>query len=93
MLRLNREEEEIVDAQIAYLQTLEAIDFENQEIARLESIRFGVIAEKVVLERKFERQKLEARARAELQALLLLAFRMSKRRASPKAASCCMSSR
>lgn len=70
VLRLNREE--IVDAQFAYLQTLEAIDVENKEIARLESIRSGVIAEKVVLERKFERQKLEARARAERQALLLL---------------------
>lgn len=70
ILRLNREE--IVQAQIAYLQTLEAIDVENKEIARLESIQAGVIAQKVVLERKFERQKLDARRRAEQQALLLL---------------------
>ena len=70
ILRLNREE--VVAAQIAYLQTLEAVDVENKEIARLEAIRSGVVAEKVVLERKFERQKLEARGRAERQALLLL---------------------
>ncbi|MGC1272231.1 MAG: efflux RND transporter periplasmic adaptor subunit [Planctomycetaceae bacterium] len=70
ILRLNREE--VVEAQSAFLQTLEAIAVESKEIERLESIRSGVIAEKVILERKFERQKLEARERAERQALLLL---------------------
>ncbi|HEX6986845.1 MAG TPA: hypothetical protein VF170_15820, partial [Planctomycetaceae bacterium] len=48
ILRLNRAE--VVEAQTAYLQTLEAIDVENKEITRLEGIRSGVVAEKVVLE-------------------------------------------
>jgi membrane fusion protein, heavy metal efflux system len=41
------------------------------ELDRLQSIREGVIAGKRVLDQKYERQKLEARMRAQRQALLL----------------------
>ena len=70
ILRLNRDE--IVQAQIAFLGTIEALDVENREIRRLEAIKSGVVAEKVVLERRYERQKIEARLKAEREALLLL---------------------
>lgn len=69
VLRLTNED--VVQAQTEYLKTLEALDVENQEIQRLESIRSGVIAEKLVLERKYERQKLEGLLKAQRQALLL----------------------
>ncbi len=71
ILRMNREE--IVQAQIAYLQTLEAIAVETAEIERLaEAVGKGAVARNVSLEHEYERQKLEARARAEREALLLL---------------------
>ena len=69
VLRLTNED--VVQAQTEYLKTLEALDVENKEIQRLESIRSGVIAEKLVLERKYERQKLEGMLKAQRQALLL----------------------
>lgn len=69
VLRLTNED--VVQAQTEFLKTLEALDVENREIKRLESIRSGVIAEKVVLERKYERQKLEGLLKAQRQALLL----------------------
>lgn len=71
VLRLNREE--IVEAQTAYLQTLEAIDVETKEIDRLaEAVGKGAVARNVSLEHEYERQKLEARGRAEHQSLILL---------------------
>ncbi|MGC1276313.1 MAG: efflux RND transporter periplasmic adaptor subunit, partial [Planctomycetaceae bacterium] len=69
VLRLTNED--VVQAQTEFLKTLEALDVENREIARLESIREGVIADKVVLERKYERQKLEGLLKAQRQALFL----------------------
>lgn len=69
VLRLTNED--VVQAQTDYLKTLEAIDVENKEISRLESITSGVVAEKVILERKYERQKLEGLLKAQRQALLL----------------------
>ena len=69
VLRLTTDD--VVQAQTEFLKTLEALDVENREIKRLQSIRSGVIAEKVVLERKYERQKLEGLLKAQRQALLL----------------------
>lgn len=63
--------EDVVQAQTDFLKTLEALDVENKEIKRLESITSGVIAERVILERRYERQKLEGLLKAQRQALLL----------------------
>ena len=69
VLRLTNED--VVQAQTEFLKTLEALDVENREIKRLESITSGVIAERVILERRYERQKLEGLLKAQRQALLL----------------------
>jgi multidrug efflux pump subunit AcrA (membrane-fusion protein) len=69
VLRLTNED--VVQAQTEYLKTLEALDVEDKEIKRLESITSGVIAEKVILTRKYERQKLEGLLKAQRQALIL----------------------
>ncbi|MBX9792287.1 MAG: efflux RND transporter periplasmic adaptor subunit [Pirellulales bacterium] len=64
--------EELVQGQSDFLSTLEQVDVVNKEIARLEAIaRDGAIPGKVVLERQYERQKLEAIERAQEQSLLL----------------------
>ena len=69
VLRLTQED--LVQSQTDYLKLLEAVDVEDREIKRLESIASGVIAGKVVLERKYEKQKIEGQLRAQRQALLL----------------------
>ena len=63
--------EDLVQAQTDFLKTLEAIDVENREIDRLQSITSGAVAGKVILERQYEKQKLEGLLRAQRQALLL----------------------
>lgn len=64
--------EELVVSQSEFLSTLEQLDVVNKEIKRLEAIvKDGALAGRVVLERKYERQKLEAVNRAQDQALLL----------------------
>jgi len=64
--------EELVQAQSDFLRMLEELDVVNKEIKRLEGVsQDGTIAGKVVLERVYERQKLEATLRAQEQALLL----------------------
>jgi membrane fusion protein, heavy metal efflux system len=63
--------EDLVTAQSDFLTTADSLDVVQTELDRLESITEGVIARKRVLEQKYERQKLEARLRAERQALLL----------------------
>jgi multidrug efflux pump subunit AcrA (membrane-fusion protein) len=63
--------EELVTAQRDYLQTTENLDVVNREIARLQTVGDGVIAGKQILERQYEKQKLEATLRAAEQALLL----------------------
>lgn len=64
--------EELVQAQSDFLRTLEELDVINKEIKRLEIVaKDGAIAGKVVLERQYERQKLEAVERAQEQALEL----------------------
>jgi multidrug efflux pump subunit AcrA (membrane-fusion protein) len=64
--------EELVQAQTDYLKSIEELDVVNREIARLERVAVdGAIAGKVVLERKYEQQKLDAIRRAQEQALIL----------------------
>lgn len=64
--------EELVGAQTDLLRTVAEIDVVQREIARLESIRpEGLIPTKVILERKYELQRLEAVQLAQRQALLL----------------------
>ena len=66
--------EELVTAQRDYLSTAESLDVVNREIARLESLGEGVVAGRRILERKYEKQKLEASLRAEQQALIVHGF-------------------
>lgn len=64
--------EELVQAQADLLRTTAELDVVRREIARLEGIGpEGLIATKVILERKYELQKLEAVQMAQRQALLL----------------------
>jgi cobalt-zinc-cadmium efflux system membrane fusion protein len=64
--------EELVQAQADLLRTTAELDVVRREIARLEGIGpEGLIATKVILERKYELQKLEAVQLAQRQALLL----------------------
>lgn len=64
--------EELVQAQADLLRTTSELDVVRREIARLEGIGpEGVVATKVILERKYELQKLEAVQLAQRQALLL----------------------
>lgn len=63
--------EDLVSAQRDFLRSAEELDVLNREIARLESVGEGVIAGKRILERKYEKQKLEAGMRAQQQALLM----------------------
>jgi multidrug efflux pump subunit AcrA (membrane-fusion protein) len=63
--------EDLVTAQSDFLATIDALDVVKAEVERLEAITEGVIAGKRILEQKYERQKLEARLKAQQQALLL----------------------
>ena len=64
--------EELVGAQTELLRTTAEIDVVQREIARLEGIGpEGLIPTKVILERKYELQRLEAAHFAQRQALLL----------------------
>lgn len=63
--------EELVAAQREYLRTSENLGVVNREITRLQSLEEGVIAGRRVLEKKYEKQKLEASLHAEAQAMLL----------------------
>ena len=69
-LRLTHEE--VVEAQAAFLRTAEELDVIKREIARLEEVaKGGAIAGKTLLERQYEKQKLEGVFRAQRQRLLL----------------------
>lgn len=71
LFRLRLTHEDLVQSQTNFLRTLGQLDVEEKEIARLEKLTEGAVAGKVVLERKYERGKLEAALRAEREALLL----------------------
>lgn len=70
MFEMQLTHEELVTAQSDYLQTAESLDIVNREIARLKSLK-GIVPGNRVLEREYEKQKLEASQRADEQALLL----------------------
>jgi cobalt-zinc-cadmium efflux system membrane fusion protein len=63
--------EDLVIAQRDYLRSAEELDFVDRELKRLQSIGDGVIAGKRVLERQYERQKIEAAIHAQREGLLL----------------------
>lgn len=64
--------EDLVQAQTSYLKSLGALDVEKKEIARLQKLaKEGALAERVLLERQYEKHKLEAVLRAQHEALLL----------------------
>jgi multidrug efflux pump subunit AcrA (membrane-fusion protein) len=69
-LRLTHED--LVEKQISLLRALEELDVVKRQAARLEDATAGgAVAPKLLLERQYEQQKMEAGIRAEKQALLL----------------------
>jgi multidrug efflux pump subunit AcrA (membrane-fusion protein) len=69
-LRLTHEE--VVEGQTQYLRTAEELDVVQREIGRLERVTAdGAIAGKTLLERQYEKQKLDGIFRAQRQGLLL----------------------
>jgi multidrug efflux pump subunit AcrA (membrane-fusion protein) len=68
-LRLTHED--MVTAQSEFLETIDELDVVDAELQRLEDIPEGVIPGKRILEQKYEKQKLDARLKAQRQALLL----------------------
>jgi multidrug efflux pump subunit AcrA (membrane-fusion protein) len=69
-LRLTHKD--LVETQIAFLQIIEQLDVTNREVARLDKVTSsGAIAGKRLLERQYEQQQIEARLRAQQQALIL----------------------
>ena len=71
MFEVRLTHEEVVTTQRDYLLTSESLDVVNREIERLQSVGQGVIPGKVVLEKQYEKQKLEAALLASEQALML----------------------
>jgi multidrug efflux pump subunit AcrA (membrane-fusion protein) len=79
LVELRLTHEEVVEAQAEFLRTAEDLDVVRREIARLESVSAdGAIPGKVVLDRRYEQQKLEAAFRAQRQRLLLHGFSASQ---------------
>ncbi|HJQ82332.1 MAG TPA: efflux RND transporter periplasmic adaptor subunit [Lacipirellulaceae bacterium] len=75
MFELRLTHEEVVSAQREYLLTSESLDIVNREIERLESAGQGVVPGRVVLEKQYEKQKLEASLLAGEQTLMLHGLR------------------
>lgn len=71
LFKIRLTHEDLVDTQTRFLQTLEELDVENREMARLEKLTEGIVAGKVILERQYAKQKLEALLSAQRQALIL----------------------
>ncbi len=71
LFELRLTHEELVAAQRDFLQTIANLEIVEREIERLEGLDEGVIAGRRVLEKQYERQKLEVSAMAEVQAMLL----------------------
>lgn len=64
--------EELVQAQSAYLQTIEELDVLQQELDRLQrATATGAVAGRTLLERQYEQQRQQATLRSQRQALLL----------------------
>ncbi len=68
-LRLTHED--LVQAQTEYLRTLGQLEVEEKELARLQKVASGAVAGRVVLERQYERDKLQAQLTAQHEALRL----------------------
>lgn len=75
LFKIRLTHEDLVQAQTAFLKTLGELDVENKEIARIKDItNQGVIAGKVLLEREYAKEKLEAILKSQREALLLHGF-------------------
>ncbi len=62
--------EDLVESQTTYLKTISELQVEDREIARLEeATRSGAISGKLLLERRYAKEKLEAFAKAQREAL------------------------
>ncbi len=62
--------EDLVETQTAYLKTISEIEVEDREIARLEDVtRSGAVSGKLLLERRYAKEKLEAFAKSQREAL------------------------
>ena len=62
--------EDLVETQTAYLKTISELEVENREIGRLEqATQSGAISGKALLERRYAKEKLEAFARSQREAL------------------------
>jgi multidrug efflux pump subunit AcrA (membrane-fusion protein) len=72
MFEVRLTHEELVNAQRDYLKTAENLEVVNRELARLQLPELeGVIARKLILEKQYEKQKLDASLQTEKQSLLL----------------------
>jgi cobalt-zinc-cadmium efflux system membrane fusion protein len=71
MFQVRVTHEDVVATQQEYLETIESLDVADRELARLQSLGEGVIPGNRILERQYEKQKLEGTLRAAEQALLL----------------------
>ncbi len=63
--------EDLVKAQTEFLATLGRLDVERREVQRLQQVSTGVLPQKVILERQYEVEKLEAILKAEQSSLNL----------------------
>ncbi len=72
LFRIRLTHEDLVKAQTDFLRTLGELDVEQREIVRLKAVtRSGAVAGKILLEREYARDKLEAVLSAEKEALRL----------------------
>ncbi|MFK7776817.1 MAG: efflux RND transporter periplasmic adaptor subunit [Gimesia sp.] len=79
LFKIRLTHEDLVQAQAAYLKTRGELDVENKEIARIQEITSrGVIAGKVLLEREYAKEILEAVLKSQREALLLHGFSKSQ---------------
>lgn len=75
LFKIRLTHEDLVQAQTLFLKTLGELDVEKREIARLQEVTDrGIVAGKVLLEREYSKQKLEAVLSANREALLLHGF-------------------
>jgi multidrug efflux pump subunit AcrA (membrane-fusion protein) len=75
LFKIRLTHEDLVQAQTDFLKTLGELDVEKKEITRIKEITDkGVIAGKVLLEREYAKEKLEAILKAQREALLLHGF-------------------
>ncbi len=62
--------EDLVETQTAYLKTISELEVENREIARYEdAVQSGAVSGKLLLDRRYAKEKLEAFAKSQREAL------------------------